>query len=186
MMWNRSSRKSSKEKFTSAQQAYDCALNLLSYRDFSKQKMRERLQQKGADEEQAEEAIQKLQHYGLLDEERYAARVYEGWLHKRCYGRLHLQAELNKRGISTAIAQQVLEQFTPELEEQQAEFAAQLFLERNKQKLAQLQEQDLDVQAKQVLNKKISAAASRFMAARGFSSRYTQILWEKLQGNTDI
>ena len=63
MMWNRSSRKSSKEKFTSAQQAYDCALNLLSYRDFSNQKMRERLQQKGADEEQAEEACRAVLRY---------------------------------------------------------------------------------------------------------------------------
>ena len=185
-MWNRSSKKSSKEKFASAQEAYNCALNLLSYRDFSDKKMKERLQLKGADEEQAEQAIAKLQHYGLLDEQRYAARFFEGWLNKRCYGRLHLQAEMNKRGIRADIAQQVLEQFTPELEEQQAEYAAQLFLERNKQKLSQLQDKELDAQAKQLLNKKIYAAAGRFMAARGFSSRYTQILWEKLQGNTDI
>ena len=114
-MWNRSSKKSSKEKFASAQEAYNCALNLLSYRDFSDKKMKERLQLKGADEEQAEQAIAKLQHYGLLDEQRYAARVFEGWLNKRCYGRLHLQAEMNKRGIRADIAQQVLEQFTPEL-----------------------------------------------------------------------
>ena len=98
-MWNRSSKKSSKEKFTSAQQAYDCALDLLSYRDFSKKKMQERLQQKGADEEQAEEAIEKLQEYGLINDERYANRVYEAWLNKRCYGRQHLAAELSKRGI---------------------------------------------------------------------------------------
>ena len=148
--------------------------------------MRERLQQKGADEEQAEEAIQKLQHYGLLDEERYAARVYEGWLHKRCYGRLHLQAELNKRGIRPEIVQQVLEQFTQDLEQQQAENAAELFLERNKNKLAEAWAKDLDAKAKQLLQNKIYGAAGRFMAARGFSSRYTQILWEKLQLNTDI
>ena len=185
-MWNRSSRKSSKEKFTSAQQAYDCALNLLSYRDFSNQKMRERLQQKGADEEQAEEAIQKLQHYGLLDEERYAARVYEGWLHKRCYGRLHLQAELNKRGISTAIAQQVLEQFTPELEEQHAANAAALFAQRNGERIAEAQSSELTPQERMALQKKLYAAAGRFLASRGFSARYMQILWEKLQVSTDI
>ena len=113
MMWNRSSKKSSKEKFTSAQQAYDCALDLLSYRDFSKQKMQERLQQKGADEEQAQQALTKLQEYGLINDERYAQRVYEGWLNKRCYGRQHLSAELSKRGIGPELSQQVLAQFTP-------------------------------------------------------------------------
>lgn len=148
--------------------------------------MRERLQQKGADQEQAEEAIQKLQHYGLLDEERYAARVYEGWLQKRYYGRLHLQAELNKRGIRPEIVQQVLERFTPELETQQAGYAAELFLERNRSKLAQAQNENLDAQSKQLLQNKIYGAAGRFMAARGFSARYTQILWEKLRVNTDI
>ena len=107
-MWNRSSKKSSKEKFASAQEAYNCALNLLSYRDFSDKKMKERLQLKGADEEQAEQAIAKLQHYGLLDEQRYAARVFEGWLNKRSYGRQHLRAELVKRGIRPELVQEML------------------------------------------------------------------------------
>ncbi len=175
-MWNQSSKNKAKEKFTSAQQAYDCALNLLSYRDFSKQKMRERLQQKGADAEQADAAIEKLQYYGILDERRYAVRVYEGWLNKRCYGRLHLQAELQKRGIAGELAQEILERFTPELEAQQAENAAELFWQRNKNKL----------KPGQPLDKKIYGAAGRFMASRGFSSRYMMILWEKLQVNTDI
>ena len=136
-MWNRSSKKSSKEKFTSAQEAYDCALNLLSYRDFSDKKMKERLQLKGADEEQAEEAIAKLQHYGLLDEQRYAARVFEGWLNKRCYGRQHLRAELVKRGIRAELVEQVLERLTPALEAQQAANAAELFVQRHREKIAQ-------------------------------------------------
>ena len=186
MMWNRSSKKSSKEKFTSAQQAYDCALDLLSYRDFSKQKMQERLQQKGADEEQAQQALTKLQEYGLINDERYAQRVYEGWLNKRCYGRQHLAAELSKRGIGPELSQQVLAQFTPELEEQQAANAAELFLQRHKAKLALLEDESLDSKARLAVRNKIYAAAGRFMAARGFSSRYTQILWEKLQVNTDI
>ena len=185
-MWNQSSKKSYKEKFTSAQQAYDCALDLLSYRDFSKKKMQERLQQKGADEEQAEEAIEKLQEYGLINDERYANRVYEGWLNKRCYGRQHLAAELSKRGIGGELSQRVLARFTPELEAEQAANAAELFLQRQRAKLAQLEDESLDSKAKLLLRNKIYAAAGRFMASRGFSSRYTQILWEKLQVNTDI
>ena len=186
MMWNRSSKKSSKEKFTSAQQAYDCALNLLSYRDFSKQKMQERLQQKGADEEQAEEAIEKLQEYGLINDERYANRVYEGWLNKRCYGRQHLAAELAKRGIDSELSQEIMARFTPELEAEHAACAAELFKQRNQAKLAQAQREELSAQERMLAQRKIYAAAGRFLASRGFSARYMQVLWEKLEVNTDI
>ena len=178
MMWNRSSKKSSKEKFASAQEAYNCALNLLSYRDFSDKKMKERLQLKGADEEQAEQAIAKLQ--------RYAARVFEGWLNKRSYGRQHLRAELVKRGIRPELVQEVLERFTPELEAQQADNAAALFVQRNQAKIAQAGQAALGPQERALLNKKLYAAAGRFMAARGFSAEYMQVFWEKLQVNTDI
>lgn len=175
-MWKQSSKMNSKEKFTSAQQAYSCALDLLSYKDYSEQKLRERLQQKGADEEQADAAIAKLRHYGLVDERRYAERVYEAWLNKRCYGRLHLQAELQKRGVRQELVSEILQRFTPEQETELAENAAELFLQRNSRKLAGTQQYD----------KKIYAAAGRFMAARGFSSRYMTILLEKLRCDNDM
>lgn len=176
-MWRQSSKKnSSKEKFTSAQQAYDCALNLLSYRDYSDKKMLERLQQKGADEAQAKESLAKLQHYGLLDEQRYAGRIYEAWLVKRYYGRQHLKAELAKRGIRAEYIAEILERFTPSLEAQQAENAAELFLQRNRKKLETAEPHD----------KKIYAAACRFMAARGFAAGYMHILLEKLHFEEDM
>ena len=171
-MWSRSSRTSSKEKkqFSSAQEAYDCALNLLSYRDYSEKKMLERLQQKGADAEQSQQALEKLQHYGLVDDERYAARVYEGWLAKRCYGRQHLKAELTKRGVGAELIAELMERFTPELEAEHAANAAELFVQRNRKKLA----------GTQALEKKLYAAAGRFMAARGFGSGYMRVLLDRL------
>ena len=92
--------------------------------------------------------------------------MYEAWLAKRYYGRQHLQMELTKRGIRSDVAAEIMERFTPDIEEQQAENAAQLFVQRNQRKLTA--ETD---------NKKIYAAAGRFMAARGFSSRYVHIYW---------
>lgn len=175
-MWKQSSRTKPEKKFTSAQQAYECALDLLSYRDYSEQKLRERLQQKGADEEQAGEAVARLRSCGIVNERRYAENIYEAWLGKRCYGRLHLQAELQKRGVRQELIDELLQNFTPELEALQAENAAALFMQRNRQKLAAAQRYD----------KKIYAAAGRFMAARGFSSRYMTILLEKLRLNSDI
>ncbi len=175
-MWRQSSKsKQAEKKFASAQEAYSCALDLLSYRDYSNKKMLERLQQKGANAEQGKEAVAKLESYGLLDEERYARRVYESWLGKRCYGRQHLQAELAKRGIRAEIAADILKLFTPEYEEQNAQNAAELFCQRNRRKLAQ--EAD---------NKKIYAAAGRFMAARGFSARYMHIILDRLHFSDDM
>ena len=148
-MWSRSLRNKKKEEgFTGAQQVYDCALDLLSYRDYSHKDMVERLQRKGATKAQALEAVAKLENYGLLNEVRNAQRVYEAWLAKR---------------------------FTPDIEEQQAENAAQLFVQRNQRKLTA--ETD---------NKKIYAAAGRFMAARGFSSRYVHIILGKLHFSDNI
>lgn len=135
-MWSRSLRNKKKEEgFTGAQQVYDCALDLLSYRDYSHKDMVERLQRKGATKEQALEAVAKLEDYGLLNEERYANRVYEAWLAKRYYGRQHLQLELTKRGIRPDVVAEIMERFTPDIEEGQAENAAQLFVQRNQRKL---------------------------------------------------
>lgn len=175
-MWKQYSKKNSEHKFTSAQQVYDCALNLLSYHDYSEQKISERLRQKGADTQQISSVISKLKNYGLLDERRYAFRVYENWLNKRYYGRMHLQAELNKHGIETQYITEILAEFTENEEIKQAENAAELFLLRNKKKIA---EQEMG-------DKRIYSTAARFMAARGFSSRYMNILLKKLQGKDEI
>lgn len=165
------------QTFTTAQQAYECALTLLNYRDYSESKMLERLIEKGASEEQAAEALEKLKEYGLINEERYAARLYEGWLAKRCYGRQHLRAELTKRGVCSELAQSILEQFTPELELQQAQNATELFLQRNRGKLKELPE---DERERRVYLSKVYAAGARFLAARGFGGAAMSVLQDKL------
>lgn len=157
---------------SNAQQVFSCALDLLSYRDFSEARLRERLREKGAEDDAlVDEAIAKLKDYNLLNEERYAQRVYEAWLAKRVYGRQHLQAELYKRGVAPEAQRLVLEQFTDDVEAEQAENAAQLFLQKNRKKLAEAQGFD----------KKLYAAAGRFLMARGFSARYLSVIVEKLQ-----
>lgn len=173
-MWNRSSRtKSSEAQLSTEQQVYDKALELLSYRDYSEAQLLERLQQKGAAKPLAQAAIVKLVHYGLLNEERYAERVYEAWLAKRCYGRQHLAAELAKRGIRKEYAAAQLARFTPELEAEQAANAAQLFLQRQRRKLAGVNDP--------VERRKLYAAAARFLAARGFGSGQLPQLWALLE-----
>ena len=80
----------------------------------------------------------------------------------------------------------MLERLTPALEAQQAANAAELFVQRHREKIAQAQAQDLDHKTKHQLKNKIYAAGGRFMASHGFSTEYMQILWEKMQVNNDI
>lgn len=154
-------------------QVYDYALSLLTIRDYSGNEMLLKLEHKGADKLWAEKAVAKLKAYGLINEERYAQRVYVAWLSKKYYGRQHLQAELQKKNVSKQFIPQILEAFTPEVEQERAEIAAEQFLQRNAKKL-----QDPD--------KKIYAAAARFMTARGFSTRYIHVILDKLHFEGDM
>lgn len=76
-MLNRSSK-----NLTTEQEAYDYALDILSYRDYSRKDMELKLKRKGADAVIIKSTIQKLLEYGFLDEKRYGQRVFEAWLSK--------------------------------------------------------------------------------------------------------
>ena len=91
-MLNRSSK-----NLTTEQEAYDYALDMLSYRDYSRKDMELKLKRKGADAGIIKRTIQKLLEYGFLDEKRYGQRVFEAWLSKKYYGRSHLRLELQKK-----------------------------------------------------------------------------------------
>lgn len=69
-MLNRSSK-----NLTTEQEAYDYALDILSYRDYSCKDMELKLKRKGADAVIIKSTIQKLLEYGFLDEKRYGQRV---------------------------------------------------------------------------------------------------------------
>lgn len=64
-MLNRSSK-----NLTTEQEAYDYALDILSYRDYSRKDMELKLKRKGADAVIIKSTIQKLLEYGFLDEKR--------------------------------------------------------------------------------------------------------------------
>lgn len=129
----------SEERFTTVNQVYDYALTLLTYRDYSKAEMQDKLLKKGAAEELVRDVIVKLLEYNFLNEERYAFRVYEMWLEKRVYGRAHLQSELRKRSVEPDCIAKVMDTFTHDIEEQRAEVAAALFMQQNRKKLQELE-----------------------------------------------
>lgn len=126
-------------RFATAEQVYNYALNLLTFRDYSRAEMYSKLLQKGAEENFAQLTVSKLLEYNFLNEERYAFRVYEMWLGKRVYGRAHLKAEMIKRQIAPEFMAMVLSAFTSEMEEERAEAAAELFWQQNRKKIQELE-----------------------------------------------
>ena len=117
-MLNRSSK-----NLTTEQEAYDYALDILSYRDYSRKDMELKLKRKGADAGIIKSTIQKLLEYGFLDEKRYGQRVFEAWLSKKYYGRCHLRLELQKKNVAERYINDILAQFSEAEEQERAEKA---------------------------------------------------------------
>ena len=94
-------------------------------------------------------------YYGLLNEERYARRVFEEWRNKKVYGRLHLQAELRKKNVSEKYIPVLLREFTEDEERQRALAAYSLVRKRRDGHYDCTTEKGV-------------AALVRFLTARGF------------------
>ena len=148
-MLNRSSK-----NLTTEQEAYDYALDILSYRDYSRKDMELKLKRKGADAVIIKSTIQKLLEYGFLDEKRYGQRVFEAWLSKKYYGRCHLRLELQKKNVAERYINDILVQFS-EAEEQEYDPATQ----------------------------EGRAAIGRYLYARGFASKYIQKSINNIHGS---
>lgn len=136
-MLNRSSK-----NLTTEQEAYDYALDMLSYRDYSHKDMELKLKRKGADAGIIKNTIQKLLKYGFLDEKRYSQRVFEAWLSKKYYGRSHLRLELQKKNVAERYINDILAQLSEAEEQERAEKALQSCLKRNPKNMILLRRKD--------------------------------------------
>lgn len=157
----------SKKEFATVEEVYDKALDLLSLRDHGGQDMYEKLLLKGATMEQAREVVERLQRADLINENRYGMAVYRGWLAKKCYGRQHLIGTLTKKLVDKSVWGEILEQFTPELEEEHAREAAELFYRKYRNK------EFPD-------RRKLWSTAAAFMVNRGFGSSYMELVLDRL------
>lgn len=145
-----------KRNLTSSNQTYEFALKLLGNRDYSEAEMRERLLRRGASEAFIDETVNKLKEYHLLDEARYAQKVYEAWLDKRFYGRQHLKAELVKKKVAAQYIPQVMSGFSEAEEKARALAAYDVVCSRRDKKYDCTTEKGV-------------AALMRYLGARGFS-----------------
>jgi regulatory protein len=89
--------------------AREKALEYLSRRPMSRKELKDKLLQKGEDEDIAEYCVQWLSDNGLLDDESYAASVARHYAAKG-YGQGRVRTELSRRGINRELWSDAVEQ----------------------------------------------------------------------------
>lgn len=122
------------KQLTNYAQAYDYALVRLSYRDYSEKDLERTLRQHSCPQEVIVEVLGKLKQYSLLDDAKYADKVYSAWLAKKYYGINHLRLELKKKNISDDLAAKITDDFSEDMELERAVDAARSWQKKNNKK----------------------------------------------------
>lgn len=91
-----------------AQEAYAVALRLLAKRAYSVREMTDRLVRRGISRESTAEAVGRLVREGSLDDAAYARAVIHDRLLFHPVGRLGLRADLQRRGVPSAVIEEAL------------------------------------------------------------------------------
>ena len=140
---------------TTSNDVYEYALSLLDRREHGERELVQKLKRRCSSMELIREAVAKLKEYDLLNEERYARRVFESWRNRKVYGRLHLQAELMKKQVGEAYIPAILAMLSEEEETQRVQAAYLQIAGRRDKKYDATTEKGM-------------AALVRYFSARGF------------------
>lgn len=122
--------------------AYALALRFLTMRSYSVAKLRQRLQSKGCDEAEIEQALDRCKELGYLNDERYAQDVATTLMQSGNAVGSRLLYELKKKGIDPQLAAQVSERCRDEYDE------AELLMQIVQRRYAQVDFGDLEQRQK--------------------------------------
>ena len=147
---------------TTSDEVYEYALSLLDRREHGEKELVQKLQRRCSSAELIRETVTRLKEYDLLNEERYAKRVFESWRARKVYGRLHLQAELLKKQVGETYIPIILSMLSEE-EEARRVYAAY-------RQIARRHDKKYDCSTD-----KGAAALARYFAARGFGPSMIRI-----------
>jgi regulatory protein len=142
-------------------QAYERALNFLSYRPRSEAEVRRNLSKKGIEEAVIETVVDRLVRAGLLDDQEFARYWVENRLRFRPRGVRALRHELREKGVSDSVLAGALASLDEET-------AARKVAEAGARRLSHLEPRDF--------RRKLIA----YMARRGFSYAVSEPLVEEM------
>ena len=147
---------------TTSDEVYEYALSLLDRREHGEKELMQKLQRRCTSAGLIRETVARLKEYDLLNEERYAKRVFESWRARKVYGRLHLQAELLKKQVGETYIPIILSMLSEEEEAQRVKAAYRQIAGRHDKKY-------------DCTTDKGVAALARYFAARGFGPSMIRI-----------
>ena len=93
---------------SSPERAYLCALRLLTARDYTVARLREKLCGRGFDDADVEAALGRMVSEGWLDDRRFAERFAESALASGRYYGPRLRQEMRRRGLQPELVSEVL------------------------------------------------------------------------------
>jgi len=92
--------------------AYQRALYLLDYRDYSEKEMTHKLVQTYKSESLCSAVVERLKEHRLIDDERYAERLAQKYAESKKFGYRRAMDEIMRKGIDKFTAQDALEKYT--------------------------------------------------------------------------
>ncbi len=148
------------------------ALDLLSRRSHFEREIERKLRQRGYDEADVADTLERLREQGLIDDRRTAGEFVRSRLARAPEGRRRLRAELARRGVASEIITEVLEAETDDDDRDLARAAAERW-RRTRSRPGRAP--DLE-----------KAALARHLAGRGFSKRAVYAVLEEMQWSGDV
>ncbi|VAV82387.1 hypothetical protein MNBD_DELTA01-888 [hydrothermal vent metagenome] len=108
--------------------AKDMATSLISYKEWTKSALTQRLLKRGCIQADIDVAMVWLEEQGLIDDRKYAFEFASSRMRTRLWGIIKISAELKKRGIDATLAQEATTSLKGETEEAAALAALQKWL----------------------------------------------------------
>ena len=97
--------------------ARDYALNIIGFKDRTEKEIREKLTQKGYDENTIEDETEFLKSYGFINDSRYAERFTRDAVNLKKWGKARVKTELLRKGIDREIIGNTIEDIFSELDD---------------------------------------------------------------------
>lgn len=91
--------------------AYERAMYLLDYRDYSSEEMREKLYNTYPNEKLCSEVMDKLVEKGFIDDERYAKNLARKLIEIKKYGEYKVRFEMRRKGIDEDLIEETIEDY---------------------------------------------------------------------------
>ncbi|MEM7355628.1 MAG: regulatory protein RecX [Acidobacteriota bacterium] len=138
---------------------YQRAIGFLSRRSHFERELQRKLSQRGYAEAEVAETLERLHGEGLIDDRQTAREMVRGRLARAPEGRLKLHSELTRRGVTSEIAEEALDELLPRDDEDLTRQAAERWLRRSPHA------------RRGALDDRGQASLARHLASRGFSRR---------------